>query len=505
MAFALIHAEIRPAPDAAADAVLVRDGRIERVGSTAEVLAATTPEDTIVDLAGGWLIPGLQDAHSHFMQQGILARRPSLAQCTSLDDFSSAIAAALRDRPGTDLVTFEEWDETMWDHPIVPTRATLDAIDRRRPILARRVCGHLTVANTPALAEIAALWSGPGIEAESGHLVEEPSLHLDEMLLSDADEAIACLKAADSLYLARGITTACDFLRPSLLPHWIRWLEEGGGQVRVNAYLLEECFDDPELVERAGAERFTVRGLKIYADGTIGGRTASVYEDYSDRPGGRGAMLIEPEDLRRSVRRAHDAGWSVAIHAIGDRTIDEALKAFEALGAEQTRGRGHRIEHVEMPRDADFERLRTLDVRPCVQPNFLQWAAPGGLYETALGSDRLSRMNPIRTFLDHECHPFFGSDGMPTSGPFGLRHAMNHPVEAERVSFDEALLLYPAAAADAVPGHVCPGRIEPGAPADLAVFADRPDRLPDLTEAELTVVDGQIIHSSEGLERARSG
>jgi predicted amidohydrolase YtcJ len=202
------------------------------------------------------------------------------------------------------------------------------------------------------------------------------------------------------------------------------------------------------------------------------------------------------------VRTAHDAGWSVAVHAIGDRAIDAVLDAFAALPAGSTQDRGHRMEHVEMARPSDRERMRSLGIRPCVQPNFLQWAGPGGLYQRALGPERLARMNPFRSFLDEECHPFFGSDGMPTSPVLGLRLAVNHPVESQRLSGDEALRLYTEAAADGVPGHPVSGRIEPGEVADLAVFSTDPETMPDPGLADLTVLDGRIVHRSEALERA---
>jgi hypothetical protein len=499
---ALVNARLRPLRPDDADGVLVRNGRIARVGPSAGIRADASPDAEIVDLGGRVLTPGIQDAHFHFFQAGIHARRPTLAGCRSLEDFRAAVSAALSELPGSEPLAFESWDETMWNAPDVPTRETLDALDRRRPIIARRICGHFTVANTPGLQLLSERWNGPGIDFEAGHLVEEPSLDLDQLLLPDEDEARLVFEAADRLCLERGITTACDFLRPGMLQRWVERVERGEGGVRVNAYLMEWCFEQPELVARARGDRFAVRGLKIFSDGTIGGRTAAVMEPYADRPGGRGDLLVEPDALVRSVRTAHDAGWSVAVHAIGDRAIGTVLDAFAALPTGSTEGRGHRMEHVEMARPRDRDRMRALGVRPCVQPNFLQWAGPDGLYERALGAERLARMNPFRSFLEEGCHPFFGSDGMPTSPVLGLRLAVNHPVESQRLSGDEALRLYTEAAAG-VPGHAVSGRVEAGEIADLAVFPTDPETMPDPGLADLTVLDGRIVHRSEALERAR--
>ncbi len=503
MDIALLNARIRPQRADDATSILVRGSRIEFVGSSADVAARASADARRVDLDGRVLVPGIQDAHFHFLQAGIHARRTSLAGCRTVEDFRDRVAERAAGAPGTGPVVFESWDENTWERAIVPDRALLDGIDADRPLIARRICGHLTVANTPGLALLSERWHGPGIDAELGHLVEEPSLDLDQLLLPDPEEAVRCFDAADRLCLERGITTACDFLRPGLLRRWAERAQEGRGRVRVNAFLLESCFAHPDLMERAHGPRLSLRGLKIFSDGTIGGRTAAVREDYADRPGHRGGLLDTPDAIRRSVRTTHEAGGSVAVHAIGDHAIDVVLQAFEALPAGSTVGRGHRIEHAELARPEDRERMRALDVRPCVQPNFLQWAGPGGLYEQALGPERLARMNPFRSFVEEGCRPFFGSDGMPTSPALGLRLAVHHPVPEQRLTPDEALVLYTEAAAEGVPGHPVSGRIQAGEIADLAVFPSDPEKLENPGFADLTIVDGRVEHEAPTLERSR--
>ncbi|GJM43399.1 MAG: amidohydrolase [Gemmatimonadota bacterium] len=503
MSLILHGARIRPRRSDHADAVLVVHDRITAVGTTADVIAAAPAGARRLDLAGRVLTPGLQDAHAHFFQMGVISRRASLAECRSLEDFRDGVARALRERPGPEPLFLESWDETAWDRPLVPTRELMDGLSADRPILARRICGHLAVVNTPGLALIRDLWPGGGIDADTGHLIEEPCLHLDVLLLPTAEEAQRAFDEADRMALSLGVTTSCDFLRPSALRRWGERINAGAERVRVNAFLLGECFEEPELLE-IGSERFVIRGLKIWSDGTIGGRTAAVREDWHDRPGERGGMLVDPAAMTAAVAKAHGEGWAVAIHAIGDRAIDHALDSFAALPRGESRSRGHRIEHAEMVGPDQWTRMRDLGVRPCVQPNFLQWANPGGLYEVALGRRRLEAMNPFRSLLAAGCQPFFGSDGMPPSPAFGLRHAVEHPVEAERLTGDEALRLYTEAAAAGVPGHPVTGRIAPGEIADLAVFEDEPHRLPYPGSALLTILDGVVVHQGEGLERSAS-
>ena len=495
-ALALLDARILPARADGADAVLVRAGRIVAVDSSAAVQRACGPEVTRIDLRGRVLVPGFQDAHFHFLQYGQWLARPSLAACRSLDEWRAMLDDALRAAPGTDVLFAEGWDESGWTTRTRPARADLDALAPGRPVVARRVCGHFAVANSAALRLLASRWNGPGIDPASGHVDEEPALALDELFPPDAAGARAALDAAARACAALGITTACDFLRPRALDAYAVALREADLGVRVTAWVLEDCMAPDGSIPRdpGTSDRFVVRGLKIFGDGTIGGRTAALFEDYADRPGTRGRLLVEPARMAALVARAHRAGRAVAIHAIGDRTIAVALDAFAAAPREENEARGHRIEHLELPRREDIERLPALGVRPCVQPNFLRWAGPDGLYETALGAARLRGMNPFRTLVDAGARPFFGSDGMPAGPGSGIRAARDHPVVSERLSPDLAIRLYTEEAA--VPGRAVTGRIAPGEIADLAVFADRPDRLPDPGRADLTLVDGRIVHGA---------
>jgi predicted amidohydrolase YtcJ len=101
-------------------------------------------------------------------------------------------------------------------------------------------------------------------------------------------------------------------------------------------------------------------------------------------------------------------------------------------------------------------------------------------------------MNPFRSFVADGCRPFFGSDGMPASPALGIRLALEHPVVSERLSRDEAVRLYTEEAA--TPGRAAQGRLLAGEPADLAVFADFPERLPDPGLADLAILDGRVVH-----------
>jgi predicted amidohydrolase YtcJ len=490
-AIALVGGRIFPAPPRPADSVLVEDGTIRLVGSEKAVRASMPRDAEVVALDGRRLVAGFHDAHFHFLEAGLLRARPSLESCRSLDDFAGAVADASA-AASSGLLFLEGWDQSDWSEPRLPTRALLDRAARGRAVVASRVCGHIAVASSKALDAIASRWSGAGVDAGTGLLVEGPALALETMFPPDGDEIDRALAEAGRLCLRLGITTACDFLRPFAARAYRGSLARRDLPVRVNSYVFEECLDDAELARSLPrSDRFRVRGLKLFADGSIGGRTAAVFDDYADRRGERGMLVHDDAALRRSIRRGHDAGLAVAVHAIGDRAIAQVLGAFAELSPEEIRARRHRIEHFEMARPEDVRRAAQIGVRPCMQPNFVwRWGRPGGMYEAALGPDRVRRMNAFRSVLDAGSGVFFGSDGMPPSPRLGIRAAVEHPVEAERIGEEDAHRLYSEAGADAVRGDRRSGRMEPGADADLAVLPAAAER----DEVDLTMVGGAIVH-----------
>jgi len=494
---ALVGGRIFPGPGGGADSVLIRDGKIRLVAPEAEV-RASAPEADVVELAGRRVAAAYHDAHFHFLESGLVRARPSLDACRSLDDVAAAVADAASARASREgILFFEGWDQNEGDAPTIPSRALLDRAAPGRGVVASRVCGHVAVASTRALEAIAGRWTGTGVDPETGILLESPALGLEEMFPPGADEIERALEEAGRQCARLGIGTACDFLRPFAARAYREHLARRDVPVSIDAYVFEECLDDPDLARALPeSDRFRVRGLKLFADGSVGARTAAVFEDYADRPGERGVLLHDDRRLVAAVRRAHDAGLAVAVHAIGDRAIAQVLDAFATLPPDEIRARRHRIEHFEMAREGDRSRAAELGVRPCLQPNFVgRWGHRGGMYEVALGADRARSMNAFRSALEAGTRPFFGSDGMPASPRFGIRCAVEHPVVAERLTEPEAHRLYTEAGAEAVGRR--PARIEPGADADLVVLPDADDR----DEVDVTILSGRIVWRRECLER----
>lgn len=492
---ALLHGRLDPA-SGESGSLLIENETIACIATAEEVLCRAGSGTAIYDLEERILSPGFVDAHMHFHSLGVRAARPSLSAARSLDEAIEIVRASSHARG--EVLVAEGWDETKWKSPERPTRRLLDAALPDRATVLRRVCGHAGAANTPALRWLEEHWGSQGIDFETGTLLEHPILSLDGLLPRTREEEDEAFEAAARQCFSFGVTTASDFPRPDSFRAYAVRLTSGPLPLPVHAYLIDPEDHWDSLLGGTSRENFRIHGIKLFSDGSIGARTAAMFEDYADRPGAQGDLLLDASSMAKSIHAAHGEGLAVAVHAIGDRAIAEVLAAYACSPQGESAARGDRLEHFELPRDGDAEQLARLGVRPCMQPNFIaEWGMPGAMYERALGVERVRAMNPLRSVLRAGCGLFFGSDGMPLSPLYGIRAAMSHPVEAERLDARESQALYTHAGAQAF-GEERIGLVREGWRADLAVLprgvsfesAGRD------TTVDLTIAAGRIVHAT---------
>jgi predicted amidohydrolase YtcJ len=235
--------------------------------------------------------------------------------------------------------------------------------------------------------------------------------------------------------------------------------------------------------------------MKVFADGSIGAGTAALSGPYLDRPG-EGQLNYTDEELLQLVQEAHAHGWQVLAHAIGDRAIEQVLRAYGRVGV--TAADRYRIEHFELAGDEQLERAARLGLIASMQPNFLKWAKPGDLYEARLGKERTSRISPHRLALDSGLKLALGSDCMPLGPLFGIHQAVNAPHPAQRLTVEEAIQGYTLGGAYASFEEGLKGSLEPGKLADLVVLAGDPFEQPQSLEelqVEMTFIGGELVFS----------
>jgi hypothetical protein len=458
--------------------VLVDGRHVQRVGS------GDPPDaDRVVELPGATILPGFIDTHVHLTPTGLaLANRDVEAAATARQLLDVARARAAE---GEGPVLLQGFDETRWDAPAHPTLAELDDVTDR-PLVIRRVDGHVALANSAAL-DAAGLADEVGLERDgdgmpTGRVTQGAVQRLGRwtaQALDDRSVQELQLRAA-ALGSARGVTAAHEMSMP--LELGLRDLQVFLGhreQLPLDAVPVVATMDIPQIMDLG----LPAIGGDLPVDGSIGARTAAVSAPYGDGRGS-GSTYYRDDELAEFFLAGHLAGLQVGVHAIGDRAIDQVLSVWERVyhGLDSRerrhfRARRHRIEHFEMAGPPEVERAAMLGLAVSVQPTFDRlWGHPGGLYDAGLGWERATSMNPFRTMLERGVEVGAGSDTpvTPLDPMLSIAACEMHHDVAQQLSRFEAIRLHTVGSARIGHQEEKKGALGPGMHADLAAYDDDP-------------------------------
>jgi predicted amidohydrolase YtcJ len=501
-----------------AEAVLFRNGRVATVGDRDDVRATAVDPETIA-LDGRPVFPGFNDAHTHVFSVGIQRIETDLSTAPDRETALSMLADnAVETDPG-DWVLGVSYDESTWPagEREYLSREELDEVSEDHPVVAYRVDGHTAGLNSVALDAV----DFEGVEHDvvedggrrTGRVVEEATGRVRTAAHPDVDELRTALSAASEYYhelgvtsvqTVAGVTTPLDHgsLRQEAL-HAAR--RAGDLDLRVTYYVhatQAASLSDLQLGSPFGDDYLRVGGLKTFSDGSLGAQTAFLHEEYADDPGNEGTMVFDGDRLETWFREAARADQQIATHAIGGAAIEEVLDRYEAVLNEYSGDVDPRlrIEHVELASDEALERMADAGIVASMQPNFLQWSRPDGLYESRLGADALSRNNRFADVLERDIPLAFGSDKMPPGPLYGIHHAVTADYESQRLTVDEAVAAYTRGAAYAEFAENEKGTLEPGAFADAVVLDadpyDDPEAVVDRS-VETTIVGGTVVYEAD--------
>lgn len=497
----LTNAEIHtlaPGDDAVHEAVAIRDGRIIRVASNYEVGFLEGAETSVIDCEGRVVVPGFIDAHTHLTAVGRYEVHADLRDAEDPSDAVEILATQAQETDGW--VQGYGFDESTWTDRRYLTREDLDEVSEDRPVLAVREDGHTASVNSVVLERYADELPEDCVRTESGSptgvVVEDAVEIVRDGVSPDRSETGDLIRAAQRIAHRRGVTGVHDMVRQSHAPSVYRELAlEDDLRLRVRLNYWSDHLDSAtELGLRTnhGSEWVRTGAIKTFTDGSFGGRTAKVSEPYADGDG-TGQWVVPPEELSKLAERAMGAGFQLAVHAIGDEAVSVTLDAIEGHG---TPGERHRVEHVELADDATIERFESTGAVASMQPNFLKWARPGGLYEARLGADRTARADRLGAFATADVPLALGSDCMPMDPLVGVHQAVTAPNPDQSLSVTEALRGYTHGAAYAGFDEDRMGTVGVGKLADLVVLDPSPwDVTPDIDEVDVvtTIVDGEVV------------
>jgi predicted amidohydrolase YtcJ len=488
-----------------AEALAIRDGRLLAVGSW-DYVAREASDIPAIDLGGKTVVPGLIDTHAHFVWTALSLAALDVSQALDHETLQSIVGQAVTGAAPGDLVFGMGFREYALDtERFGPIVQVLDAVAPDNPVFLVGVTGHTSVANSQALARLNLPDGTPGIGRDStGHPNGLLTAQANNLAGSFYVEAFGAGDRAPTL-LARAIDRAHSVGITTL--HAL----EGGltGPDEAVDYLLEVI---PDLTLRIvfyyqtmDVERVLALGLPriggcILLDGDVGPHTAALSEPYFDDPTCYGTLYHTQQEIDAFVLQAHRAGLQVAMHAVGDAAVEQALNAYQAaLAAYPRRDHRHRIEHCEIIREDQIVRAQQLGLSLAIQPPFNHYW-PHTTYYPLLGEERAWKADPIRTLLRPGLLIAGGSDSTVTPlGPLiGVHTAVNHSNPAERVSVQEALELYTVNAARIAFQEGDGGSLEAGKLGDLVVldadpFRVDPEQIRDIP-VEMTVVGGEIVY-----------
>lgn len=502
-------------PLSGADTIVVAGGRIEAVGREREGAGTAARGDETLDARGATVTPGLTDAHLHLCAWARSLGEIALEGSASAAEVAERVAAHARGGEG--VVVGRGWEPHRW--PDAPHRALLDRALGSRPVLLHSKDFHAMWVSSAALAAAGitrATLDPPGgvIERDAAGeptgVLREHAVRTMAPLERGAALERGALEAAVRRLHASGITTVHDFEGAEASRALEALALAPGPRVRVLMHLAHADLDSAlarGLASGTGDDFFRVGAVKLFADGTLGSRTAAMIEPYAEG-GGRGMDLIEPAELADLARRALEGGIAVAVHAIGDRAVRSTLDAFEAAGPALARpALPSRIEHLQLVAEPDFTRLARLGIAASMQPRHA--ISDMELADRAWGG-RCERAYAWRRMLDHGVRLAFGSDA-PVEAPDaaeGMRGAVTRRradgtppsgwIPAQRLSLDEALSCYTSQPAVLAGSHPRLGTLRPGARADLVVWNGDLHALDPMALAGarpvLTMLDGEVVH-----------
>lgn len=519
-----------------AEAVAVKGDRIIFVGSNGEAQKYIGKSTRVVDLKDETVVPGMTDAHHHLEGVGFREMTLNLEGVNSLEEFLAKVKARVdQARPG-EWVTGRGWIETFWKPPVFPTRWDLDKVAPNNPVVLTRADGHGIVVNSAALKAAGINKNTPspfGGEVSKDKQSGEPN----GMLLDAAQGLVrnyipATTAADDERAIVLGVNRDVSL-------GWTQVQNPGGsygdidlykklyaaGQIKLRIYKAvsapgleaQRLFKDGPIIGAYG-NRLTVRSIKLYADGSLGSRSAALLAPYSDKPDTSGFLTIKEETLQPILQQALRSGIQVLTHAIGDRgnrfIIDEYEKAMKAVPKAEWKIKEPRwrVEHSQIVSPTDIPRFAKLGVIPSMQASH----AIGDLHfaPARLGLERLAGAYAWQSFLKSGSIIPGGSDAPVERGePMiefyaavarkdlkGFSGDGWHPEEA--LTREQAIKMFTIWAAYAAFEEELRGSIAVGKLADFTVLSADIMKIPEpeilKTRCLMTIIGGEIVYERLG-------
>jgi len=532
---ALFNGKIYVEKGVFAQALWAEDGIIVGVGRNEDVPAEYHAYQ-VIDCGGKTVIPGLNDSHLHLIQIGTRLAQAPIHLATSMDHLVEIVKDFAAKNPGLTAkgIKAAGWNQDLFtDEKRSPTRWDLDRISTEVPVVLSRVCGHVVSANSKAL-EILGMDKVPG-HVDGGTIeVDEngvPNGIFTEAANGLAHSTIPALTLADAeqhffvganYALAHGLTSVqsndagnSSYPREEVIDLLSRIYREDRCPLR---YRYQISFDSPEdlrhFVESGGYERdlgadpnkIAFGPVKLFKDGSLGGRTGTMRHEYLDDPGNYGVETTTDAEMDAFCKVADQYGLQIVTHVIGDKAIEDVVGNYERVLHEGKNPLRHALVHCQITDLPLLERIAKSDIPVMYQPIFLDYDMHAVI--SRCGEELSSTSYAFKTLNDLGAHISYGTDSpVENCNPFPniysavTRKDKNGWPEGgffpqECVDVETAIDAYTIGSAYNEFREECKGRLKPGFLADMVVldtdiFTCDPMKIRGILP-EMTIVDGQI-------------
>ena len=520
-----------------AEAVFVEDGVIRAVGNVKDVREFSGSDVDEVDLEGKTVIPGLNDSHMHLLMVGMLLSTADIVGVSSIDEMIERVKDFMKQNPDAcrNGILSMGWNQDFFAEKRLPLRADLDRISTDIPIVLRRVCGHVAVVNSKVIEILG--WDEQIPEIEGGTVEVDENGKPNGIVTENAGDVVmavipnptyednkrAFLKAADYA-LAHGITSvqSNDVENATLsMDDTFRMIHEIYDEKQTALrYRHQVCFHSVKAFERyikdgefkhgiyRDRDRLDLGPLKLFKDGSLGGRTATMRHEYLDDPGNFGVETLTDEEMRGFCKLANEAGIQIVTHVIGDKAIEDVIGNYEeVIGAGENVHRNALV-HCQITDRPMLERIAKSDILVMYQPIFLDYDMHAVI--SRCGEELSSTSYAFKTLADMGVHISYGTDSpVENCNPFPNIYSAvtrkdkngwpeNGFYGAECVPVEMAIDAYTLGSAYNEFKEKRKGRIKAGYLADMVVL-DRDIFTCDPMEIRkilpiMTIVDGEIVY-----------
>lgn len=401
---------------AKAEAFAIKDGNFVGVGTTSEITATYTTTNTL-DVSGKTILLGLIDGHCHFYGLGENLQVVDLVGTPSYEAVLERVVAFQKEHPAT-FIRGRGWDQNDWEDKRFPTKDKLDDLFPDIPVTLERVDGHAYLVNQKAL-DLAGIHAATVVQGGeivkvngqvTGVLIDRPQELIDAVMPeASTSQKIKALLDAQSLCFSQGLTTVNDAGLDKEVIELIDSLQVAGDlKMRIYAMVSNkiENLDHYLTIGKIKTDHLNVRAIKVYADGALGSRGATLKEEYSDQHGHFGALVTPAKEIQDLAKRIAKSGYQMNTHAIGDSANALILRSYDEVLTNIDDPRW-KVEHAQVVDRSDFD-LFSEKILPSVQPTHatsdMYWA------EDRVGPYRIKGAYAFKDLLNQSGLVILGTD-----------------------------------------------------------------------------------------------